>query len=106
LTLNQPGRWRINSSHINFFLEELLILAKEYELEEIVILSAVLAQNYSLCPYCRSRLDDQKQAVVSCKNCSTPIHESCWNENGLCTTWGCGSILSVVHPGLDYDRKN
>ncbi|MBN1633066.1 MAG: hypothetical protein JW917_02755 [Ignavibacteria bacterium] len=41
------------------------------------------------CPYCQSNIKSDNE-VQYCKECGTPHHKECWDENGGCTTYGCG----------------
>lgn len=41
------------------------------------------------CPYCQSNIKSDNE-VQYCKECGTPHHKECWEENGGCTTYGCG----------------
>lgn len=41
-----------------------------------------------ICPYCKSEIKEG-EAVKVCPSCAIPHHESCWVENGGCTTFGC-----------------
>lgn len=42
-----------------------------------------------ICPYCQSEIGPNER-VIYCESCGIPHHESCWHENGGCTTYGCG----------------
>lgn len=45
-----------------------------------------------ICPFCQTEIG-QNERVIYCEACGIPHHESCWRENGGCTTYGCrGSI--------------
>jgi hypothetical protein len=33
---------------------------------------------------------------VACSRCNTHLHETCWQENAHCTTWGCTSITAAL----------
>ena len=48
----------------------------------------------SVCPYCREKLDTQTERIVACAHCNTHLHQSCWEQNGQCTTWGCKSPIA------------
>lgn len=48
-----------------------------------------------ICPYCRTMIH-QGEAVVVCPECGIPHHESCWNDNKGCTTFGCGQHDAVL----------
>ncbi len=41
-----------------------------------------------ICPYCKTEIKEG-DAVKVCPACDIPHHESCWEENGGCTTFGC-----------------
>jgi hypothetical protein len=41
------------------------------------------------CPYCQSNIKSENE-LQYCKECGTPHHKECWEENGGCTTYGCG----------------
>lgn len=47
-------------------------------------------ENYigKICPFCKSEITEL-DAVKVCPECGIPHHESCWNENKGCTTFGC-----------------
>jgi len=42
------------------------------------------------CPYCQSKIKDDLDVIV-CSLCGTPHHRECYEENGGCTTYGCGN---------------
>lgn len=42
------------------------------------------------CPYCRGEMNEN-ETMVECQQCSTRLHQDCWEENKQCTTWGCNS---------------
>ena len=44
------------------------------------------------CQFCGCELDDE---VVLCQSCSTPHHKDCFECNGICTTYACGSSSYV-----------
>jgi hypothetical protein len=72
-------------------VKALMQLVYWYEMQAAFKITAIAASE--LCPYCRSRLDEQIEPVYECKQCHTRIHESCWKENRHCTTWGCDSSV-------------
>jgi hypothetical protein len=41
------------------------------------------------CPYCQTPIQSG-EPVVLCHLCGMPHHTDCWQENGGCTTFGCG----------------
>ena len=41
-----------------------------------------------ICPYCNKEIIPGDMVKV-CPNCNTPHHESCWDKNEGCTTFGC-----------------
>lgn len=40
------------------------------------------------CPFCKTELGENDLVKV-CDSCGIPHHQSCWNENKGCTTFGC-----------------
>jgi len=50
------------------------------------------------CPFCQSNIKSDNE-VHYCKECGTPHHYECWEENGGCTTYGCGQnpVSAKVH---------
>lgn len=50
------------------------------------------------CPFCKTKIEEG-EAVKVCPACGIPHHESCWNENAGCTTFGCSMQNSVVNSG-------
>jgi len=52
------------------------------------------------CPYCQSNIKSNNE-LQYCKECGTPHHRECWEENGGCTTYGCGQ-----NPHSRKDRIN
>lgn len=57
------------------------------------------------CPYCGDQLLEARVPRY-CRDCATPHHEDCWNENGGCTVFGCTSApgeeakITVTPPAL------
>lgn len=49
-----------------------------------------------LCPYCRFPLKTRERMVI-CPACRVAHHADCWQENGGCTTYGCG-YAPEAHP--------
>lgn len=45
------------------------------------------AEKYT-CPYCKTQFKEGDEAI-SCPECQTLHHASCWEENKGCTTFGC-----------------
>ena len=41
-----------------------------------------------ICPYCKTEIREG-EAVTVCPDCGIPHHQSCWEENRGCTTFGC-----------------
>lgn len=52
------------------------------------------------CPYCQSNIKSDNE-LQYCKECGTPHHKECWEENGGCTTYGCGQ-----NPHSKKDKVN
>jgi len=75
-------------------LELLLPVISVYE-GQGAPLTAVITVSEEICPFCRGILDAKRDSVVSCAECGTRLHQSCWKENGQCTTWGCKSVKSI-----------
>jgi len=53
-----------------------------------------------ICPYCRFPIMRGDRVTV-CTVCGIPHHQSCWYENGRCTTYGCKGVadrLAAVLP--------
>ena len=44
------------------------------------------------CQFCGCELDDN---IVVCRDCATPHHKDCFECNGICTTYACGSTSYV-----------
>ena len=53
-------------------------------------------ENYigKICPYCKTEIKEG-EAVKVCPACGIAHHESCWEENHGCTTFGCSQQNSV-----------
>lgn len=47
------------------------------------------------CPYCQSKIKDDLDVIV-CSLCGSPHHKECYEENGGCTTYGCGNNPTTV----------
>ena len=47
-----------------------------------------------ICPYCKTEIKEG-EAVKVCPSCGIAHHESCWEENRGCTTFGCSEQNSV-----------
>ena len=41
-----------------------------------------------ICPFCKMEIKEGDSVKV-CPACGIPHHESCWEENKGCTTFGC-----------------
>ena len=41
-----------------------------------------------ICPFCKTEIKEG-DSVKACPACGIPHHESCWEENHGCTTFGC-----------------
>lgn len=41
-----------------------------------------------ICPFCKTKIEARDAAKV-CPACGIPHHESCWDENNGCATFGC-----------------
>lgn len=52
-------------------------------------------ENY--CPYCKAPITEADQVKV-CPACGIAHHQSCWEQNHGCTTFGCSMQNSVVAP--------
>jgi len=75
------------------------------------IMKANQQQANKPCPFCTSPIilgDD----IAVCRDCSAVLHESCWRENGGCSTYGCasspagrGEEISVVPAGTTLPRR-
>lgn len=95
LTLHEPRAWGMRASHLAILLKELLVVMKQYEEHQLISIQIAVTQNTSRCPYCRGPFDEASEITIRCQNCSTVLHELCWNENAQCTTWGCRSTVAV-----------
>jgi hypothetical protein len=95
LTLNDPRLWKMQPYHLTSLLEKLNVIITDYEDHKLITLQISAPQGTSRCPYCRSSFEDSLGNVIRCNQCSTRLHESCWNENQQCTTWGCRSTVSA-----------
>ena len=54
--------------------------------------------NANICPYCSTEITSRDR-VIYCEKCGIPHHESCWRENGGCTTYGCTGRIGSPTPG-------
>lgn len=54
-------------------------------------------ENYigKICPFCKTEIKETDNVKV-CPACNIPHHESCWQENHGCTTFGCSEHNSVT----------
>ncbi len=78
------------SEYANTFTHLLRIL----EIYEGQIVDLVISELHSydnICPFCREKLNSERDVIVTCKLCRTRHHQSCITENKLCTTWGCSA---------------
>jgi hypothetical protein len=41
-----------------------------------------------ICPFCKTAIQPDEEMKV-CNSCQMPHHQSCWDENKGCTTFGC-----------------
>lgn len=41
-----------------------------------------------ICPFCKTEIREEDEVKV-CPSCGIPHHQSCWEENKGCTTFGC-----------------
>lgn len=55
-------------------------------------MSDVIGKN---CPYCKTTIQIGEPVTV-CAACGMPHHESCWDENQGCTTFGCAKQHNLV----------
>lgn len=49
-----------------------------------------LINSASRCAYCHEEAAD----LIRCSSCSTPHHQECFQLNGRCSVFGCGSVQS------------
>jgi len=52
------------------------------------------------CGYCKEQIN-QTDGIIYCASCSTPHHKECFQLNGKCTVFGCGSVRSTDEPILE-----
>jgi Prokaryotic RING finger family 1 len=98
LEIHRGKLWAIYRNPGNYFTSEalqetlstLLQLVFFYEQQSSLRLIEVPAGE--LCPFCRGTLDSREEPIFRCRQCGTRLHESCWRDNGHCTTWGCTSM--------------
>jgi hypothetical protein len=61
-----------------------------------------------LCPFCREVIGED-DPLARCEVCGTPSHPSCFEENGGCVVYGCGSrsvrTSSGTFPALPRERE-
>lgn len=67
-----------------------------------------------MCPFCKTKIKEGDKVKI-CPACGIPHHESCWKENGGCTTIGCpeqkphdnniANICSKCGASLDDDQE-
>lgn len=47
------------------------------------------------CPFCKTEIKEGEPVKV-CPDCGIPHHQSCWEENGGCTTFGCSAKYHAI----------
>ncbi len=68
------------------------------------------------CPFCQFLIKADSEAV-ECPSCKVPHHRECWEQNGGCTTFGCGDMSSdrpssyqssrnIIEIDLDVDEES
>ena len=52
--------------------------------------------NILTCQVCGTTIDEQDDLtnIVACALCGAPHHCDCWDYTGMCSTYGCGGIVS------------
>lgn len=63
--------------------------------------SPVSIESGGSCRICGYGLGDFPQVI--CRECSTPHHRDCWQYNGHCATYSCGSFAH--NPTEEEDEK-
>jgi len=91
--IEAPAKREFSMYQLDSTADALCNVAYFYEAQLRTVHVLTQMEDASLCPYCRGELS-ATDAVVECTNCGTLLHESCWKENGQCTTWGCNSELT------------
>src|SRR5258708_4142221 len=44
-----------------------------------------------VCPYCNADIEQADPNRIHCSTCGEAHHGECWQENGVCTVFGCAS---------------
>ena len=57
---------------------------------------AVTPKSDRNCPFCMMSIFPDENVTV-CPKCGIPHHSDCWEENGGCTTYGCGCKTEDLH---------
>ncbi|PWT91829.1 MAG: hypothetical protein C5B54_04560 [Acidobacteria bacterium] len=91
VTFVKPAARSFTQYDLERSVDALASFADYYEAQMRLTVSVLTAHDGTVCPYCRCGLNAAAEAVVTCKHCGTILHESCWTENGQCTTWGCSA---------------
>ncbi len=55
-----------------------------------------------ICPFCQSEIKEG-DGVVVCPSCGIAHHESCWEENKGCATFGCSEQHGEAHDTIPAD---
>src|SRR5262245_40418652 len=102
LLLYHPQSWGLERPLFDEMLQQLLSFAQLYEDHQRIDVQIEITTSFSRCPYCRTSFDKgSSENVVQCLDCSTRLHEACWNENLQCTTWGCKSTATPENVQLE-----
>ena len=89
-----PVRRKFDRMHLELVVEALARLFSEYEAHSKLVIEATLSTDVR-CPYCRELFAESTGKIKKCVQCGAEVHESCWNENRHCTTWGCQSTIAA-----------
>jgi len=94
----------VTAADLKGVVDSLMTLVQVYEKGSPVQVIAALAQDR--CPFCRDPFGrENSPAIVKCIECSTLVHEACWQENTYCTTWGCNSEKAERMDAKTQGRK-
>ena len=93
----QDSNRRWDNSRMDGVLNHLHRFAHFYELEAQLVKVWFSVPSDMICPYCREHMDRTLTPISQCDKCGVRLHQTCWLENGQCTTWGCASTSSHPH---------
>lgn len=90
-----PARRRFSENDFTAAITSLFALLSAYEGMSKLVLAVFVHGILNKCPYCRDEFRSGHEQIVHCGQCGARLHQSCWKENGECTTWGCQTRIAL-----------